>query len=161
MRTDLASGRYQQVQQIIDLASDLLNDLEITNTIEDVIDICVIEKNNWQMYGSTKPNCEPYKVTKIYDYSGNKYNKMELDTYNDKALLTLLSIRNKDKTQIQTIKDDSVDMMDTDYRNMPTDHKMRKQKKTVLTKKKKSPSKININESTSSVSGGTIRDGIW
>ena len=127
---------------------DLLNDLEITNTIEDVIDICVIEKNNWQMYGSTKPNCEPYKVTKIYDYSGNKYNKMELDTYNDKALLTLLSIRNKDKAHIQTIKDDAVDMMDTDYRDMPTDHKMRKQKKTVLTKKKKSPSKINVNEST-------------
>ena len=37
----------------------LFSKLNITNPLEDVFDICVIEKNNWQMYGSTKPGCEP------------------------------------------------------------------------------------------------------
>jgi len=127
---------------------ELLNNLDITNTIEDVIDICVIEKNNWQMYGSTKPNCEPYKVTQIYDCSKSKFNKLEVETYNDKTILKLLSIRNKEKKNIQTIREEAIDSLETDYRDMPTDHKIRKQKKTILTKKKKSPSKININEST-------------
>jgi P4 family phage/plasmid primase-like protien len=127
---------------------ELLNKLDITNTIEDVIDICVIEKNNWQMYGSTKPNCEPYKVTQIYDYSKSKYNKLDVDIYNDKALLKILSIRNKDKKNIQIIREEEIDSFETDYSEMPTDHKIRKQKKTILTKKKKSPSNININETT-------------
>ena len=140
--------RYRMLQS--PKVKQLLNNLEITNTIEDVIDICVIEKNNWQMYGSTKPNCESYKVTKIYDYTDSKPNKMESQQggliYNDKEMLRILSIRNKDKTNIKMIKESALDDMDADYNSMPSDHKMRKQKKTILRKKKKSPSKINFNE---------------
>ena len=126
----------------------LLKGIGITNTIEDVIDICVIERNNWQMYGSCKPNCEAYKVTRIYNYSeSDKHTNVSLSKYNDKKLLNLLSIRNKDKSNIKVIKEEALEDMDSDYNSMPGEHKMRKQKKTVLTRKsKKSPTKINCNE---------------
>ena len=41
-------------------------EMELLNTLEDVVDKDVIEKNNWTMYGSKKPGCEPYKVTAVY-----------------------------------------------------------------------------------------------
>ena len=135
--------RYRMLQS--QKVKQLLNKLEITNTIEDVIDICVIEKNNWQMYGSTKPNCESYQVTKLYDYTNSKGERID-NKYTEKEMLKILSIRNKDKTNIKKIKDSALENFDNDFNSMPSDHKTRKQKKTILRKKKKSPSKINSNE---------------
>ena len=43
---------------------NIFKDIGFTNTVEDIFDECVIEKNNWLMYGSSKPDKEPYKVTK-------------------------------------------------------------------------------------------------
>ena len=43
-----------------------MDDLNLTNTAEDVIDAAVIDRNGWQMYGSKKPGCEAYKLTHIY-----------------------------------------------------------------------------------------------
>ena len=98
------------------------------------------------MYGSCKPNSEAYKVTRIYDFT-NQIKKVPVNKYNDKQLLGILSIRNKDKKLIQTIKEEAIEQMDKDYNEMPSEHKMRKQKKTVLKRKaKKSPRKINCNE---------------
>ena len=71
---------------------------------------------------------------------------MDINKYSDKTLLSLLSIRNKTKTNIKLIKESALEQIDNDYNCMPTDHKMRKQKKPVLRKKKKSPGKINCNE---------------
>ena len=34
--------------------------LGLQNPMKDVLDEAVIERNNWQMYGSKKPNCEAY-----------------------------------------------------------------------------------------------------
>ena len=39
--------------------------LGFINTVDDIFDEAVIEKNNWLMYGSSKPNKEPYKITNI------------------------------------------------------------------------------------------------
>ena len=49
--------RYRLIKN--EKLKDIFKNMGVTNSIEDIIDICVIEKNNWQMYGSTKPNCEP------------------------------------------------------------------------------------------------------
>jgi P4 family phage/plasmid primase-like protien len=40
--------------------------MKATNMVEDIVDERVIELNNWQMYGSKKPEGEPYKITRIY-----------------------------------------------------------------------------------------------
>lgn len=78
----------------------LVEELELINPIGDVIDEAVIYKNNWQMYGSCKPGCKPYKLTHIYtiqnlfaeEVSDDEFNKWKKDPL---KLCKLLSIREK------------------------------------------------------------------
>jgi len=50
-------------------ATHMFEGLQLTNTYENIIDEAIIDRNNWQMYGSSKPNCEAYRVTRIYTYT--------------------------------------------------------------------------------------------
>jgi P4 family phage/plasmid primase-like protien len=71
--------------------------LPLKNSWDDVIDNAIIEKNNWMMYGSRKPNAEPYKITYIFDKN------MELLPINEDhtTYVDILSIRNKfDLTEV-------------------------------------------------------------
>lgn len=43
--------------------------LKLSNSMDDVFDEAVIEKNNWLMYGSKKPNGLPYEMTGIVEIS--------------------------------------------------------------------------------------------
>lgn len=54
--------------RVIQDASKMFEGLPLTNTHENIIDEAIIEKNYWQMYGSSKPDCETYLVTRIYTY---------------------------------------------------------------------------------------------
>lgn len=74
----------------------MMKSMKTTNKIDDIFDEQVIYKNNWQMYGSKKPNSEPYRVT--HHWSMNKDSKeivvndlLEDDT----EYVDILSIRNK------------------------------------------------------------------
>jgi P4 family phage/plasmid primase-like protien len=85
------------------LRDNCLKEMEIifkkigfTNTVEDIFDECVIEKNNWLMYGSSKPDKEPYKVTKIYNYNNNCITEVK-EQHNIEEYAKLFSIRNKNK----------------------------------------------------------------
>lgn len=64
------------------------------NSIEDIVDEAVIERNNWQMYGSCKPNCDKYKVTYIFKADNTNITYTEFKGEESK-LAELLSIRNK------------------------------------------------------------------
>ena len=46
---------------------DILKTLPLTNSIDDVVDKVVIEKNGWYMYGSSKPNMMAYDLVNIYE----------------------------------------------------------------------------------------------
>lgn len=59
----------------------------------DVVDRAVIEKTGWMMYGSTKPKCEPYKLTFVYDNEGDEIDIDE--NYTVDKMVDLFSIRNK------------------------------------------------------------------
>lgn len=72
------------------------NDIQSENQVDDIFDEAVIEKNNWMMYGSTKPEKEGYKVTEVYEFSNNKLNKIE-ESKSLKEYVRLFSIRNKFK----------------------------------------------------------------
>ena len=41
--------------------------LGTTNTVEDMVDKAVISTNNWFVYLSSKPNRQPYKLTRALD----------------------------------------------------------------------------------------------
>ena len=48
--------------------NDILSDLDLKNSNEDVIDVGICKGyTNWQLYGSQKPGCEAYAVTKMFN----------------------------------------------------------------------------------------------
>lgn len=82
------------------LHSYLQNKIKYVNTITDVFDEDVIYKNNWMMYGSCKPDCESYKVTRVFNYNVVDGNIVELSNITERindidALVLRMSIRNK------------------------------------------------------------------
>lgn len=90
---------------------DEINDL--VNDYNDIIDRAVIEKNNWQMYGSSKPNFEPYRVTRIYKFTKTA-TEIIMSSMNIKEdhteYVELFSIRNKFKeSKINIAKRKEVD----------------------------------------------------
>lgn len=84
----------------------LHNFIPFTNTLFDVVDESIIEKNGWLMYGSTKEGILPYKLTNIFDENMNVIqNKMT-----DKELFRLLSIR-RDIPENNVIREDWIEYM--------------------------------------------------
>jgi P4 family phage/plasmid primase-like protien len=76
------------------------------NSYDDIYDEAVIEKNNWLLYGSKKPDEDfPWTLSKIYDA-----NFQEIDnTHTDAELIEVLSIRNKfDKATVKSNKIDEI-----------------------------------------------------
>lgn len=100
-------------KRILNKCKSIFSKIEgLINTYDDIIDEAVIERNNWQMYGSKKPNCERYKITKIYNVNQTKeeclFKEKEID--NDSFYTTLLSIRNKyDETSIKDEKKSEIE----------------------------------------------------
>jgi len=68
---------------------NILSHLDLENSIDDVFDKAVIERNNWLLYGSGKDsNIENlYQLSKIYNYKLEEIDGEELD------LVSFLSIR--------------------------------------------------------------------
>ena len=81
-------------------------DLGFTNPIEDIIDEAVIKRNNWFMYGSSKPNKESYKITNILKIEDGILKIDELSNLNltDLELTKLLSVSNINTKYICNIK---------------------------------------------------------
>lgn len=86
-------------KSLLETYSDIFSEISSSNTIEDIFDEQVIHKNNWQMYGSKKPNSEAYKVTYHWTVQDNNLVAKELKE-NDEDYVELLSIRNKYKENV-------------------------------------------------------------
>ena len=52
---------------VIQECRTLFEQLGTTNTVEDIVDKAVISSNNWFVYLSSKPNRQPYKLTRVLD----------------------------------------------------------------------------------------------
>jgi P4 family phage/plasmid primase-like protien len=94
-------------KKILDIANDIFYGLPICNEHESIIDKAIIDSNCWQMYGSRKPECEPYKVTEIYTYINNNVNKLnnEITATDEINFIKLFSMRRKETTI--TIKEEA------------------------------------------------------
>jgi P4 family phage/plasmid primase-like protien len=82
--------------KVLPLLKKELLPLALHNKISDVVDEAVIEKNNWQMLCSRKPNCERYRVTRIIRYytDDGQFDELPVNP-DDTEYIELLSIRNK------------------------------------------------------------------
>ncbi len=90
--------QYMIRKTVLPHIKEILKDLEVKNNIEDIVDEAVIERNNWQMYGSTKPNCDKYKVTNIFSYDPTQDTLVATSLQEDDCgYVEALSIRNKFK----------------------------------------------------------------
>ena len=123
---------------------ELMDSLNVTNSYDDIVDIAVIEKNNWQMYGSCKPNHKTYKLTNIYGIKNGNLKQIE-NTYSDKDLLKTLSIRNI-KEEHYISKEMIKETIDDEFNKIPKNQQLKKKKK-IVNKKKKSPIKKILLES--------------
>jgi len=97
-------------KNILETVAPIFQRMGAVNTVEDIIDEAVIEKNNWQMYGSTKPGVVRYRTTNIFgwrdntlimtmDDNGNPVEGCEIgpvaEDFDDSCFVKKLSIRNK------------------------------------------------------------------
>lgn len=88
--------------KMIPLISEMWADMPIKNTWEDVLDNSISSgSTNWQLYGSCKPNSDPYKLTTIYDITYDTTDKeismkrIPVSKFDLKANLYKLSARYK------------------------------------------------------------------
>jgi len=92
------SSQYVLRKRVIPRLEPIFEKLQLANKADEIVDEAVIERNNWMMYGSRKPNNPAYQVTHILEYtlSTNELrdvtSECDLSTY---ELLVELSIRNK------------------------------------------------------------------
>ena len=66
-----------------------LQSLNTENDLNDILDLAVIQRNNWFVYGSGKPGCAPYRLSHVYDSSLN----IVEDSMPFKDLVRLLSVK--------------------------------------------------------------------
>lgn len=72
------------------------------NSIKEIVDESVIERNNWFLYGSTKPNQSAYLVSRAIRYDINEegdinLNEFNIGTYSTFDYVRMFSILNRDK----------------------------------------------------------------
>lgn len=106
-------------KDLLSTMSELFAHMNCINSTDDIVDEAVIERNNWQMYGSKKPNCEPYKVTHKYVWSSldGTLTPLALDE-TPSQLVEILSIRNKyDANNIKIEKQDVVKEFEKEVSN--------------------------------------------
>lgn len=60
-----AIEQYMLRSDILKRIAIVLDHLRPSNAWSDVVDDSVISRNNWMMYGSKKPNCEAYLVSRV------------------------------------------------------------------------------------------------
>ena len=115
---------------------ELFETIDVINPLEDIFDIAVIERNNWQMYGSCKPNNLTYKLTDIMSIDIKKNSVEYLDNnYTDLDLVKLLSIRNIIEEKIVSVEEIS-DRVEEEFSQLPKKQQVKKRRQI---RKRKSP----------------------
>ena len=105
----------------------LFESIEVTNTIEDIFDIAVIERNNWQMYGSCKPENQSYELTSILKYEDDKITSIPTEK-DKKQYVKFLSIRSFDEKY--NINTETIDeSIEEAFSNIPKKQQVKKIKK--------------------------------
>ena len=135
----------------------LFKEINCTNKADDIFDKCVIDKNNWQMYGSRKPHHSAYRLTEVINYNfiysddnspmalskqleeGQEPDLLMLKTkvaqFSNKELLRLLSVRNFNKKYIYNYSEEEIGKIE----EIKIPDKEKTKKKMNGVKKRRSP----------------------
>lgn len=88
----------------------ILEELPLTNKPYDVVDRSVIRDTNWLLYGSSKPNIDPYQLTGIYNGKIEELNIGEFQFHMNIA--EYFSIRNKKDSDLIHIKPEKQSLLE-------------------------------------------------
>jgi len=102
------SFQFMVRKRILDIAPTIFHGMTLCNPFQDVIDEAIIDRNNWQMYGSSKPECEKYQVTQVYTYSTETSHVAQLQSptaVEELGFVELLSMRGK-QHKVMKLKED-------------------------------------------------------
>lgn len=78
---------------VIEECREILATLKTMNSVEDIVDVAVISRNNWFMFGSGKPNLATYQLTHVLD---EKIQEIKHD-FSLKELVWLLRVNRADR----------------------------------------------------------------
>ena len=140
MAPNLATNDYLQLKfrdSVYKNCANFLDRHNFDNTYADIFDRAVIDRNNWQMYGSTKPGKPPYLLSRIIRVFKDKVEEVTDKDTTPLHLIELLSVRNK--TEESMLKSGVEAEVWAPENNNP-------KKKRKNTKKKKFKSKANKTE---------------
>ena len=87
-------------EDLLSKLSFIQGETKCINSVDDIFDKAVIDKNNWMLYGSCKPYNEPYLITNHITFNINKDNEItehhnRIDKSKPWLYSELMSIRNK------------------------------------------------------------------
>jgi P4 family phage/plasmid primase-like protien len=81
---------------------NIFNDIAFTNNLDDIFDKSVVIDNGMLMYGSKKPDREPYKLTYILN---ENLHEEYIKLYSKEDIIKILSLRRYDQDdEIKTVK---------------------------------------------------------
>jgi P4 family phage/plasmid primase-like protien len=109
--------KYLLSQNVI---SNIFGNTDYQNTDEDVFDPSMGRKQGWMFYGASKPSIPAYKLTNVIVYHPDDefWEDQDINTYSNRKLLELMSVRYKVEDDINEIKDSAKDEFD-DFLNPP------------------------------------------
>lgn len=102
----IVTGDFQHLirKKILDNAVAIFDGIGTTNAPDDIVDQAIIDRNNWQMYGSSKPGSEAYKVTRVVGWDDNTKALIEMDAPTSQEdhldLVPTLSMRQVGKSAV-------------------------------------------------------------
>jgi len=111
------SVQFHVREKTLQFIDSSFTDCQFINSAADIFDEAVISKNNWLMYGSSKPSSVPYKISNVFTFNKNSNSLEEISESSTDhkgvsptfALVTEMSIRNKlKKTDIKNDKLDEI-----------------------------------------------------
>ena len=82
-------------EEVLLLMTDIFSDMELINSLSDVVDKAVIDKNNWMLYRSRKREDEPYSLSHIYEATSCGVSEQDPNSYTMSQLVRLLSVRSE------------------------------------------------------------------
>ena len=82
-----------------------IQSLGTIHTIDNTIDEAVICKNGWLLYGSSKPDKDPYEIEYIFDFSLNEASKKELGITSYSKYLSYWRVNTKHAIPIKKTMD--------------------------------------------------------
>lgn len=109
-------------EKILKNINGILEDLPLTNKAYDIVDKAVIQNNNWLLYGSQKPNCDPYQLKYIFNGELEEINVTDFN-FNEN-IAKYFSIRNKSEDELINVREDKMHLIE----NVTVKKKTMKQK---------------------------------